>query len=454
VLLLAASACAPAPPPTLPNILLIVVDTLRGDRLGVNGNPRGLTPFLDQLGARGTVFANAYAPTSWTCPSVASLFTARYASQHRVDRFEASIADSEVTLAEILAGRGYVGGGFSANLRMLEANGYGQGFASWKAYARDESGGSKPRGALLRRQSMTWLQPLLQEKRQPLLLYLQYMEPHAPYDPGEPFRSRFVHETAPVSDDVARAKLTNSQPLQPAEIERLTQLYDGEVAAVDAEIRMLFDELERSGFLRDAVVVVTADHGEEFGEHGVMTHGRTLFNGVMHIPLIIVAPGYPAGRVVDQPVSLIDVAPTLLELSGLPPAPTFEGRSLVSLMQSALAPPALWARMVDLVQGHDVIAEIEPHGESPDMRKHSLAIVRGSRKLLVDPRGDTALFDLYSDPGETTPLGAANADLAARMLSALAQRRSELKTRAAESRDVRPIDDATKEQLRGLGYRP
>jgi arylsulfatase len=130
---------------------------------------------------------------------------------------------------------------------------------------------------------MTWLQPLLQEKRQPLLLYLQYMEPHAPYDPGEPFRSRFVHETAPVRDDVARAKLTNSQPLQPAEIERLTHLYDGEVAAVDAEIRMLFDELERSGFLRDAVLVVTADHGEEFGEHGGWSHARTLFNGVMHI---------------------------------------------------------------------------------------------------------------------------------------------------------------------------
>jgi arylsulfatase A-like enzyme len=454
LLLLAASACAPAPPPTLPNILLIVVDTLRGDRLGVNGNPRGLTPFLDQLGARGTVFTNAYAPTSWTCPSVASLFTSRYASQHHVDRFEASIADSEVTLAEILAGRGYVGGGFSANLRMLEANGYGQGFASWHAYARDEGGGVKPRGALLRRQSLTWLQPVLQNGKQPVLLYLQYMEPHSPYEPGEPYRSRFVHETAPVSDDVARAKLTESKPLLPAEIERLAQLYDGEVAAVDAEIRTLFDALEPSGFLRHAVVVISADHGEEFGEHGVMTHGTTLFNGVMHIPLIVVAPGYPAGRVVDDAVSLVDVAPTLLELTGTEPAPTFEGRSLVPLLRSALAPPALWARMVDIVQGHDVIAEIEPHGEAGDMRKHSQAIVRGSRKLLVDPRGDTALFDLYSDPGETTPLGGASADLASRMLSALAQRHGELKTRAAASGNIRPIDAATKEQLRGLGYRP
>ncbi len=453
-LLLAVGACAPAPPPTLPNILLIVVDTLRADRLGVNGNARGLTPFLDQVGARGAVFRNAYAPTSWTCPSVASLFTSRYVSQHHVDRFEASIADGEVTLAEALAGRGYVGGGFSANLRMLEANGYGQGFASWHAYARDDGGGPKPRGALLRRESMAWLQPVLRQRDQPVLLYLQYMEPHAPYDPGEPWRSRFVRETAPVSDDVARGKLTATQPLQPAEIERLAQLYDGEVAAVDAEIRALFDELERSGFLRNAVIVITADHGEEFGEHGVMTHGRTLFNGVMHVPLIVVAPGYPAGRVVDDPVSLVDIAPTLLELTGSSPAPTFEGRSLVPLLQSAWVPAALWARTLDLVQGHDVIAEIEPHGEV-DTRKHSQAIVRGTRKLLVDPRGDGALFDLYSDPGETTPLGAASADVAGRMLSALAQRHRDLTSRAVTpGSNVRPIDDATKEQLRGLGYHP
>ena len=115
------------------------------------------------------------------------------------------------------------------------------------------------------------------------------------------------------------------------------------MAAVDAEIRTLFDELEQLGFLDNALIVITADHGEEFGEHGRMGHGFTLFNGVMRIPLIIVAPGFPAGRVVEENVSLVDVAPTLLELLGLPAPPTFEGRSLVPLMRNPYSPPALWA---------------------------------------------------------------------------------------------------------------
>src|SRR5215470_16522600 len=156
--LLTACSCSTPPPP--PNVLLILVDTLRADRLGAYGNPRGLSPFIDQLAHQGTVFTNAYAPSSWTCPSVSSLFTSRYGSQHRVDSFEAKLADSEVTLAELLARQGYATAGFSSNLRMLKSLGYAQGFDNWQVYIGTETGGSKPRGGYLRRDSLAWLRDL------------------------------------------------------------------------------------------------------------------------------------------------------------------------------------------------------------------------------------------------------------------------------------------------------
>lgn len=446
-LVAAVTGCAAAPAPeSLPNILLVVVDTLRADRLGVYGNPRGLSPFLDELAGRGTLFRNAYAPTSWTCPSIASLFTSRYASQHGVNSFEAVLAPEEVTVAEILAGGGYVGAGFSANLRMLEANGYAQGFGAWHAYMGGAAGGHKPRGDVLRRDSVAWLQPLSgPEARQPKLLYLQYMEPHTPYEPGEPYRSRFLRGSDAVDEERARSRLVQQQKMTPAEIERLESLYDGEVAAVDAELRTLFGELGQLGFLNNAVIVITADHGEEFGEHGKMLHGYTLFNGVMRIPLIIVAPGLPAGRVVEENVSLVDVAPTLLELTGMPPAPTFEGRSLVPLMRSPYSPLALWAR---LFGGHpDVIGEIEPFTGKVDFRVHAQAIVGGPQKLLVSPKGAGVLYDVRKDPHESEPLKP-SAELAQR----LAARRAALALRARPSSSGTPLDDATREKLRALGY--
>jgi arylsulfatase A-like enzyme len=447
--LAATSACTPPPSGAPPNMVVILVDTLRADRLGVYGNQRGLTPFMDELASRGTVFTNAYAPSSWTCPSVASLFTSRFASQHGVNDFDAKLADSEVTFAEVLTDRGYVAGGFSANLRMQGTYGYGQGFAEWHAYMGSHDGnGIKPRGKVLRRESLGWLRPAASaEPKPPLFLYLQYMEPHTPYDPIEPFRSTFGRGSSAVDEKRAHEKLMAMRRLSDAEIERLESLYDGEVAAVDAEIRVLFAELEQLGFLENALIVVTADHGEEFGEHGVMLHGFTLFNGAMRVPLIIVAPGFGGGRVVDDNVSLVDVAPTLLELAGIPAPPSFEGRSLVPLMSSPFSPIGLWTK---LVAAPDVIGEIEPYGDS-DRRRHAQAIVSGANKLLVSPKGETSLFDLSKDPAEVAPLDGSDPS---RLLTRLTDLRAELKAHAVATTQGQPIDDATKEKLRALGYHP
>jgi arylsulfatase A-like enzyme len=247
----------------------------------------------------------------------------------------------------------------------------------------------------------------------------------------------------------------NFNLMTPADMELLEALYDGEVASVDSELRSLFGELEREGILDHAVVVVTADHGEEFKEHGRYSHGYALFEESVRVPLILIGPGIEKGRVVERNVSLLDLAPTLLELAGLPPEPVFEGRSLVPPARRA----SLLSRFFSTDEGaRDVILELPPTGSKWDLRAHARGIVRASTKLLIAVSGprkkaeSTQIYDLASDPGEVDPNpGVLDGELPA-LLAALRERTQELATRAAGSAEKGVIDEATKEKLRALGY--
>jgi len=440
-----------------PNVVLIVVDTLRADKLGVYGNGRGLTPFLDELAQRGTVFLNTYAASSWTCPSVASIMTSRYPAQHRVTGFGSRLAAEEVTLAEAVHPLGYVGGGFSANFRLLERLGYAQGFAFWRSDVRMPGGLS---GTELNRQALGWLHGAWQpSSSRPLLLFLQYMEPHGPYDPPEPFRSVFAPEMNGATDRIHQLQLRmlagNWEDLTRTDFHVFEDLYDGEVATVDAEIRSLFAELGRRGVLDNAIVIVTADHGEEFWEHGGLTHGRTLFNESVKVPLIIIAPGHAPGQRVSENVSLIDVAPTLLELLGLPPEPRFEGRSLVPLLRARSAPDGsghgLHAAPA-FEPGRDILLQLEPTGLKIDGRVHAEGLVHRSLKLLVRPEGEGDTYDLAADPGELQPNTLTVAGQSIALLRALETSKSALDRRASPVAAGEELSEATLEKLRALGY--
>ena len=431
-----------------PNVLVIVIDTLRADRLGAYGNRRGLTPFMDELARKGTVFVNAYAPSSWTCPAVASLFTSRFASQHHVIAFDSKLADEEVTLGEALAARGYAGAGFSANFHIAKSHGYAQGFRHWRVYM-GTAGETKVRGTVLRRDGGAWVNSMVAVSPQtPLFVYLQYMEPHTPYDPTAQYRRQFTRSHEGVDETAAMSNLTSTlrgtKRLPPNEIDLLSSLYDGEVASVDAELRTLFADLQKTGFLDNAVIVITADHGEEFGEHGEMGHGKTLYNTALRVPLIVLAPKTEAGGVVQEDVSLVDVAPTVLELAGAPAVPTFEGRSLVPWMTEGAARPP----------HGDVLSELEPLSD-PDLRAHSRALVSGSRKLLINRNGYAVSYDIGQDPGELRARfvpsgGGPDADL----VQSLDRLQAELRRDAVVAQLKRPLDEATKEKLRALGYQP
>jgi arylsulfatase A-like enzyme len=458
-----------------PNVLVVVIDTLRADRLGAYGNQRGLTPFLDTLATTGTLFEHAYAVSSWTIPSVASFFTSRYPTQHHVVTFFSRIADSEVTLAERLHDGGWVGGCFSANPNLRKDWGHGQGFDElWSDLTPDVD----VQGDTIRTQGLAWLDRTWSRRaKAPAFLYFQYMEPHTPYDPPEPFRSRFAvdeagkpfdpqsavreaiaralpattHDGADKPLDVAEAVRTilgRGTPLTKREILPVERLYDAEVATADDQVRQLFEELERRGFLENSLVVIMADHGEEFVEHGRTSHGRTLYEESVRVPFIVVGPGVAAGRRVAENVSLIDLAPTLLDLLGLPAEPRFEGRSLAPLGRPGPGADRGAGAGPDILMQLERTVPVEMNN-----RIHSRALLRGDQKFLIRVDGGTEMFDLATDPAEVrrpSPRPPRRRPLS----EALSLTEARLGERAAAEHAVAPVDEKLKERLRALGYQP
>jgi arylsulfatase A-like enzyme len=286
------------------------------------------------------------------------------------------------------------------------------------------------------------------------------MEPHAPYEPPEPFRSRYGREVPGAPDiETANQDLIRRPfaKLAVPEVELLESYYDGEVAAVDAELRQLFDELRQRRFLDNAIVVITADHGEEFLDHGRVSHGTSLYNETIRVPLLLQGTGIPSGRVVTENVSLVDVAPTLLDLAGLPPEPNFEGRSLAPLITPPSAPAGRRDRLPGDPPGEsrDILAELERTDTKLDFRRHTSSILRGSVKLLVNqPHATAETYDLAEDPRERTPLASEDGKAAAVLARALEELRASLQIRRAELAERGRVDEATREKLRALGYEP
>ena len=438
---LARSSAPSASPLRRPNILLVLIDTLRADRLGVYGNESGLTPFLDEIAKSGVVFTHAYAPSSWTVPSIASLFTSRYPSQHRATTADARLVESEVTLAESLAAAGYATAGFVANLRLDERLGYGQGFDRWRVFKQLPL----VKGKVVQAHSLEWLD--VQQAAapdQPVFLYLHLTEPHSPYVPSPEMRNRFElpdSRDARVTEAHRKLQVPLYSELSEDEIALLASLYDAEVATVDRAIFLLFQQLRERDFFRNTVVVVTADHGEEFREHDMMAHGTTLYEAAVRIPLIVVLPG-GQGRVVTDTVSLLDVAPTLLELAGVPRETSYEGHSLVGLLHGRERGGG----------PTDVLIELGDPQSPDDWRSHRVGMIRSPFKVLVDVDGVARRYDLDRDPEEKSPQSADDVSAAAVLAADLDRKLRELAERSDHGLVRGMIDDETREKLRALGY--
>jgi arylsulfatase A-like enzyme len=437
-----------------PDIVLISVDTLRADVLGAYGDDRGLTPFLDSLAAQGTVFERAYASSSWTVPTVASMMTGLYAHQHGVDRgaFQSSGVHSQpplpealILLPERLRGLGYRTLGVTTNAHLAGDLGYQQGFDSYVNAGFEDA-------AFIDATVRDWA-PMMAKGDQPVFLWMHYFDPHDPYTRREPYFSELESRTltgtalaAPREQRAERAKDLSKmlgKALKdnidrfddPDELLLLQNLYRAEVRYTDEWIRRTLTMLELSP---DTLIVFTADHGEEFMDHAGLGHRRSLHNELTQVPFIVVRAGdIPAGKRVGQAISTVDLLATVVDVAGgdiVAQTGGTSGRSVAPLWRGeALAPrPALSTTQKGGLSQESVVA-----GD------HKL--IRRSEAPLIQ------LFDVVADPGERVDLAESQPERVRELLAVLdgilKENRSEGTTGSVEV-----TDPATLEQLRAMGY--
>jgi arylsulfatase A-like enzyme len=417
-----------------PNILLITVDTLRADHVSAYRSGPSTTPFIDSLAKQGILFRRAYSTSSWTTPALVSLLTASYPGRHGMggpgqgaDGRWAVIPSDLATLPEALRQRGYRTYGLTANFGLPADRGFARGFDKYECLGAVDV-------EQVRARLDAWLPEI--EAHEPWFTWLHLFDPHAPYQAREPWisslwsqpREGLKHLDGMNVGDYQQAAA--SLPRQSMDYVRA--LYDSEIRAVDASLGDLFDHFPGA---KDALVVVTADHGEEFLEHGGTGHGRTLFDESTHVPLIVRLPdGRFGGTSVDAAASLVDVMPTVLDLVGAPLPADCAGRSLIGP-----GGPRKQARKT-------VVAELERQGLTR-------AITDGRYKLVTDPAlpDAPALYDLAADPGETTDIAARDPERLAfyEQLLAAFERRM-LAGRLAPGETALTREQA--EALRALGY--
>lgn len=374
-----------------PNVVLYVVDCLRADHVGAYGYPLETTPNLDALAADGVLLSNLTSCAPWTKPSTACLFTSLLPTFHQARTVDDALARERTTVAEVLRDAGYVTAAWVANPvidpRVFFFN---QGFDRWvdlrsfeERSRRENIHDIETDAAQITKQVVPWLE---EHRKETFFLYLHSLDLHFGYEPRPPFDAKFVRRDS-------------------TGLERDRELYDNELAYNDAEIGKLVAELKRLGLYDDTLLFVTADHGEEFGEHGETRHGKTLYQQALHIPGILKLPGSRnKGRRPEAVASNIDIPPTLLALAGVAVPDAFQGRSLVDVIEKNSA-------RTDRRVFSEVVA--------PNFVGYAVRDQRFKHIRTLLPGLTAGLYNLEADPGETKNLLAEAPPEAGRLVSEL-----------------------------------
>ncbi len=441
-----------------PHIVWIVIDAWRWDHADVYRPEAELMPFLRARAQNACVFWRAYASSPWTLPSVASLFTGLYPSRHGVVRLDSFLPSGQPTIAELLSSAGYRAGVFSANVLLRPQAGFGRGVVSFADPAKLTR--PKPRAAEVLGSADKWLQEQLETSRAPIFLYLHLMEPHVPYGPSDVVLTNILPRfgaVQPLRDTIADLYFFHPERWNRAdEAARLAirALYAAEVTEADRALERTFAILEHHGLLANALVVVTADHGEELFERGKLGHGRGLFEELIRVPLLVWFPGQTTRRDVTVPVSSVDLLPTSLQVAGLPVPSGLDGVSLAASgrKQTFAERWLAWLRRATgPSEDRWILSELLPHELSGSEILHRAAVVKGTHKLLVRSDGTLQAVRLGNAPGQETEASMDADEYRALLHRWQAYQRSALQTRATPARAPTP-EPAVREQMRALGY--
>jgi choline-sulfatase len=398
-----------------PNIILITLDTFRADRMGFLGSKLGLTPQLDALASQGVVFEHAYSQAPITPVSHATILTGTFPQYHGIRNFGDRLPPSVPFLPEILHAQGYHAGAFVSSIILDPKNGFASGFERgfdvYNAGFHRQKTGERREASMQRRGDVTlgYVQEWLgQQQGTPFFLWFHLWDAHDPYNPPEPFRSRF--------------------PGTP---------YNGCIAYVDATVGKLIDYLRSQGLYDNSLIAVAADHGESLGDHGELTHSIFLYDSTIHVPLVIKLPGNRfAGQRVNAAASLVDLAPTVLEALGQTPPPAMQGRSLLPLIGNPQP-------------GNRPSLATGDHSERSFGWSALVSLRVGNQLYVRAPKPE--LYDLAADPGAKTNLYRVNRVAALRLATQLDNFVKNISAGAPQALQD-GLDEKSREQLSALGY--
>jgi arylsulfatase A-like enzyme len=445
----AALACS-GEPRSQPDVVVVTLDTTRADHLGIYGYGRDTSPAIDRFAEDAVVYDRAWATGAWTLPTHASILTGKHVSSHGA-RFDTTGADvslsevlegefferhkarrlpaDEVTLAELLSARGYATAAFAAGPWLAPPFGLLQGYGVQDA--RVSGVGGRPAEEITDR-FIEWLMRLPDDV--PLHALVNYFDAHSPYDPPPGFDD-LPHARDPLDPAQDELYVNGGAELKPAQRRSLIDRYDGEIRYMDHHLGRLLAALRRVGRYRDALIVLVGDHGELFGEHGVLGHGRWLYEGVLRVPLLVHFPGGAgAGRRENAPISQVDLLPLVAAELGLALPAGVEGVApgrRESLLAQAFRDPF----------------SVSTYGERYD--RDLVALVRWPWKLIASDRGAHELYQLAEDPAEARPV--VDPVLAAELDGALQRARAALGPEREAPRAT-GVDAELQDSLRALGY--
>ncbi len=413
------------------NVILISLDTLRADHLGLYGYHRETSPNLDRIGAEGVVFERAFSQAPSTTPSHRSLMTSQFPSLARRDH---------ETLAQALRRAGFATAGFTGGGRISAELGFDAGFDTYFEATRGKGTFSQTYPSFA-----SWLS---EPRDRPFFVFLHSYDIHYPYLAPEAFERRFLPgESGPdtgarireVLKTMRRARGPWDKPrevvMPDSDRDMIVALYDGGISYADSFLGELRRLLEAKGLWDRTLLVVLSDHGEEFWEHSSALHSHTLYQELLHVPLVLRIPGGRfGGQRRPEPVQLIDVAPTILDLLNVPAPAGFRGKSLLPLMSGGVRTP----------QGQVMVSEMA-----------TMTALYDWPMKFISGRNDSTvrIFDLENDPGEQNDLFENDPFEGARQYSAAVERAPELGLQVLdEPEDLVPEDEQMQEQLRVLGY--
>jgi arylsulfatase A-like enzyme len=407
------------------DVVLIVIDTLRADHLRLYGYERDTAPHLSAFARQAVTYRHAVAPGTWTVPSHATMFTGLWPSQHGAERAEGDRVTArpmrpEVrTLAEILGESGFHSAAFVGNWTFVTPSlGFGRGF-------REFFDGEVSYPPSLASAFTAWLPA----QRDRLFVFVNFLDPHEPFEPPPPLDEMFPKKHPEFGAWITRAIYDDKRPVTPELVEHFHSQYDGEIVFVDRALESLFESLKKAGRWNDALVIVTSDHGELFGEHGLGGHVLMPFEPLVQVPLLVKYPhGRRAGEIVERRVSTRAIFGSILASAGVAQPPDVD------------AP--------ELDQPHDVWVE---HLNETGVRER--AGYDGDLKVFqyVSPQGERLeVFDLAADPGEERPLADQGGDAARPLRERLAA--FSALPRPVNAQQAPVVDPVREVQLRHLGY--